>query len=322
MCEAILRAFFLSFVIFLQLFLHGNEKPEFGYLCYSTSNLGDDVQALAALQFLPEDSIPINREFMSEFMYDSSVYTLINGWFMHTRKLSSHYKQFSHLLFPEKSWPPSSSIQPLLISIHFTPSFIPYALSKEGVAYLKKHGPVGTRDYYTLKKLQKKKIPCYFSGCLTLTLDNPYKDEREDVIYAVDITEECLSYLKARTNSTIIVETHHIDSRTDPKKRLELAEELLNKYRKAKCVVTRRLHVTMPCLAFETPVLLILPQSRKSRTRFDGLKKLVRHCTEEEFVKGTFDFNFDHPSENSKEYFPIRKQLIETVTNWVASANQ
>lgn len=83
----------------------------------------------------------------------------MNGWYMHD----------------PSQWPPADNIEPLLISMHFTndKELLNNVLSKEGIEYLTKYGPVGTRDIETLNLLRKYDIPSYFSGCLTLTLPPP-----------------------------------------------------------------------------------------------------------------------------------------------------
>jgi polysaccharide pyruvyl transferase WcaK-like protein len=43
-------------------------------------------------------------------------------------------------------------------------------LNSEGIQYFKKHQPIGCRDTYTQKTLEKHGIQTYFSACLTLTL--------------------------------------------------------------------------------------------------------------------------------------------------------
>lgn len=154
---------------------------------------------------------------------------------------------------PANNWPLSPTICPLLISIHFTPRFMDIALSEEGVKDLKMHALIGARDYYTLEKMQEKGIPSYFSGCLTLTLDNPYHNEREDIIYAVDITQESLNYLREHTGSEVIKMTHSVTWRNPPEYRLKYAEGILDKYRRSKCVITERLHAAMPCLGLHWP---------------------------------------------------------------------
>ena len=168
----------------------------------------------------------------------------------------------------------------------------------------------------TLGLLQGKGIPSYFSGCLTLTLDNPCH-ERDDIVYAVDLDKECLAYLRSVVRSKIKVVHHSLPwlPTLSNEKRLSYVKKLLRIYGGAKCVVTGRLHASMPCLALKTPVLLLTSESDE---RFVGLKELTRWCTKEDFLKGKYDFNFDSPSENPTDYLQLRENLNETVTNWVA----
>lgn len=285
----------------------------FGYISYATLNIGDDIQAIAAKNFLPEDSLGIDREFIAEFKSNSVISTIVNGWYMHTKNGLWYRPDVSA---PEKSWPPSPSLDPLLISIHFTKQFAPLALSDEGIAYLKYHGPVGARDYYTLGELQKKNIPSYFSGCLTLTLKNSNK-KRDVIIYAVDIDRECVEFIKSKTKCKVETLTHNIRGamQLNQKLRMQYAESILEKYRTAKCVITSRLHAALPCIAFETPVLLI--ETKNEPSRFNGLGELMKSCTKAQFLNNNVDFDFDKPPKNSNSYLPIRENLIKIVTDWV-----
>ncbi len=287
-------------------------SEEFGYISYSSYNIGDDIQSLAAKRFLPEGSIPIDREFLGSFQHDCPVSTIINGWLMHTKK-NAWYLNF--IAPPEKSWPPPSSISPLLISLHFTKGFLPEAFAPEAVDYMKAYGPVGARDLFTLQELQKRDIPSYLSGCLTLTLDNPFT-ERDNIIYIVDLDKAITNYVRKNTNAKVIEMTHKIplSIQFDHKNRLKYAENLLNKYRKAKCVLTSRFHATMPCLAFETPVILV----NKLDYRFKGLKGLVNHCSPRDILRGKYDLQ--HPPQNPQGYRILRENMIEIVTHWVNSS--
>jgi len=300
--------FFFIFSFFCSLSVNGANN--FGYiLSYSSYNLGDDIQSIAAKNFLPKNSIAIDRERIGHFDHSSVVKTILSGWIMRITAL------------PKKIWPPSLSIDPLLISIHFADEFISHALSNKSIEYYKKHGPVGARDYYTLKNLQKKNIPSYFSGCLTLTLENSCKT-RNDIIYAVDISDACVNFIKSKTKSKVVILTHLVSANMsrDPEQRLKYAEEILEKYKRAKCVVTSRLHATMPCLAFQTPVLLIpATETDHFDHRFDGLKELTRYCSRGELLTGLVNFNFDNPTENPTLYIPIKEKLIHTITEWVSS---
>lgn len=214
------------------------------------------------------------------------------------------------------NWPPSECVKPLLISLHFTPGFVSTVLSNKNRQYLLDNGPVGARDYYTLDILKRNGIPSYFSGCLTLTLENN-ETERTDIVYAVDIDQECLNYLKAHSPYPVEEVTHAINKneRLNTEGRLKLTESLLDKYRKAKYVVTTRLHAAMPCLAFDTPVLLI--NVTEGEYRFYGLKELTRNCSRESFLAGKSGFDLYDPGENSQLYIPIRNDLIQTVTEWI-----
>ena len=289
---------------------------DFGYIYTETWNIGDDIQSVAAARFLPRDSIPIDREMVSCFFSQKQIPTIMNGWFMWTKEFWDREK----IPLPDQSWPPSASIDPLLISIHFCEECFPKVFTKEGIQYLKDHGPVGARDTTTLKELEKRGVPSYFSGCLSLTLENTSQG-KDDVIYAVDIPDSAIEYLQEHTRSKVEIIRHGFfvgPFYHSPAKRLELAKALLEKYQRAKCVVTTRLHACLPCLAFETPVLFL---TGGDGSRFDGLRDCYHQCSLAELLQGRANYTFDNPPENPKKHLELRNQLIETVTKWVASKN-
>ena len=294
----------------------GAQEP-FGYISHSTINIGDDIQSIAVKRFLPENAIAVDREFISEFAHEGKINCVLSGWFMHHKYA---YWDLSRAP-PNKSWPPSSCIDPFFISIHLTGSIMPAVFSEENIEYLRAHGPIGARDLYTLHELQIRNIPSYFSGCLTLTLENHCK-KRNNTIYLVDLDEECVRYIKSKSTSPIVVLTHgkSILQLLSPEHRLKYAECILNLYRKAKCVVTTRLHAAMPCLAFETPVLMVSTNTGGGvDPRFRGLVDLVRDCSAEELRTSQVDYDFDNPPENPKTYLPMRENLIKIMTDWVKS---
>lgn len=132
-------------------------------------NIGDYIQSLAAKQYCEDYSCFVEKEELNHFQSDEKVKVIMNGWYM---------------ICPE-NWPPSDSIIPLLTSIHISPLYAVKMLSKEGVEYMKKYGPVGCRDLGTKELLDKAGVPCYFSGCLTLSLGRKYKyeGERKGVVF-------------------------------------------------------------------------------------------------------------------------------------------
>lgn len=304
---------FLFVAIFYVSLISGDES--FGYISHSTINIGDDIQTIAVKQFLPQNAVAVDREFIYEFTHESKVNTVVSGWFMHQK---NNYWDLP-VPPPEKSWPPAGIIDPFFISIHLTGTFLPTVFSNENIDYLKKHAPIGARDLFTFNELQKRGIPSYFSGCLTLTLKNECK-ERNDIIYLVDLDEECIAYIKSKTSSPVVVLTHGrpILQMLSVDHRLKYAEHFLNLYRKCKCVITTRLHAAMPCLAFETPLLMISSDKPGHLDlRFTGLVEHTHHCSKEELLKGEIDYDFNHPPENPKTYLPMRENLIKIMKEWV-----
>jgi hypothetical protein len=133
-------------------------------------NIGDYIQSLAAKQFIQSDIVYLNRERLDEYI-GSPIKLSMNGWF---------------LLEPQH-WPPSDNINPLFVSFHLNSDAYELLENKSSVEYLKKNEPIGCRDLTTMNLLIDKGIKAYFTGCLTLTLGEKYKNKKcNDVIYFVD----------------------------------------------------------------------------------------------------------------------------------------
>ena len=294
-----------------------NESLAFGCVLPIGRNIGDDIQAIAAAQFLPDPKIYIERDFIGDFQFPRRLPTVINGWFMYT----AHTRWVDERPAPPKSWPPSECIDPLLISIHLEPDFVPQALSEEGIRFFCSYGPVGTRDEFTHHILEERGIPSYFSGCLTLTLSNPYKNEQQknNLIYLVDLPSNIEKVISRQCKNPMVRLEHHgkdLKASSEDQDLLSRAEIVLDQYRRAKCVITTRLHAALPCLAFETPVVLIHPDP-DSDSRMGGLIELLRHCTPRDALNGHLPIDPDAPTPNSSGYRKYREKLISTVSEWV-----
>lgn len=139
-------------------------RVKFGVLIASpegqTKNIGDYIQSIAQRQFLPKVDEYVQRE--SLLQYDNEEKTpivlIMNAWYM----------------WHPEFWPPSELIIPLPVSMHLSPVGSVGMLSVEGLAWFKKHEPIGCRDYDTMKLLSKYGIKSYFTACLTLTLGKSY----------------------------------------------------------------------------------------------------------------------------------------------------
>tara|TARA_R110002012_G_scaffold283304_2_gene473574 strand:+ start:18936 stop:19904 length:969 start_codon:yes stop_codon:yes gene_type:complete len=270
---------------------------KYGLLSYDENkrffNVGDNIQSLAAKQFLPQVDRYVNRERLAEYEGEE-LQLIMNGWFTH----NIH------------NWVPSEAIRPIFVSFHMNNTAAPFMLSEKGIAYLKKHEPIGCRDQFTADTLNAKGIDAYFSGCLTLTLDSYKVDdaERGDEIYIVDplysyprpekIFYNAKATVRNILNGTVFQlgkKKKHLknfiskellktaiyvnqeppaNTYTDAQK-FTMAEELLNKYAKAKLVITSRIHCALPCLAMGTPVIFVNGfDSFVDSCRFDGILEL------------------------------------------------
>lgn len=273
----------------------------YGLLYYRpTGNIGDEIQSLAARQFLPRVDVLVDREGMRDFRSPEQVRMILNGWYM---------------CVPAQ-WPPAAAISPLLASMHVVDKRPVTAawFSRDNRRYLLEHGPVGARDTATLAVLERHGVPAYFSGCLTLSLQRNGQAVHEDYVCAVDVDRRTLAELRARTARPVMPVTHWLPRHMKPKDTIVFAEMLLDLYQRAHCVVTTRLHAALPCLALETPVLLL---HTAEDSRFAGLDALARHCTCEDYVNGKFIFDLDSPGENPPDYLVLRERLIESCCRFI-----
>ena len=199
---------------------------KYGLMYYkSTDNIGDDIQTYAAMKFLPHIDYYIDRENLSCFVPDKKecVSMIMNGWFIHNKL----------------AWPPSPYINPLLISMHFKvleDVDVGDAYLKDlGGDFLKQYGPVGARDFETIKRLEKNNIEAYFSGCMTLTLEKFCKIKKKKKICLVDVSNDVISKVKQNTNYEIEVISHSLD----PSDTEKISGIKISYYYKASCCTSK-----------------------------------------------------------------------------------
>jgi hypothetical protein len=285
---------------------------KFALLAYSTNNLGDEIQSIAARQFLPQMDFFIDRDDWTSNRSGpaNAAKIILNGWFTHN---------------PEK-WPPPPFLSPCLISMHITRErYKPTTLTApavtllqgENLDYLRRHQPVGGRDLWTASLLERHGVDSYFSGCLTLALGAGDRRARRDFICAVDLPEQSYLSLLGRTRTPVLRLSHRDAGGGTFAQRCAKAGRLLGLYARAKCVVTTRLHCALPCLALATPVLFI--NTAPDQYRLSGLIELVRCCTVETFAAGSPDFDFDRPAPNSGAHMPLREALIARLETFMGA---
>jgi hypothetical protein len=280
---------FIVFTILLYKIIKNNTKTKtWGILFANTSNLGDDVQTIAQMQFIPKGSktIIVDRENLDKEKRRCNV--IMNGWWMHN----------------DKNFPPHSNVNPLYIAFHIEKKGL---VSPKSIKHYKKYEPIGCRDLHTMKLLKKKGVDAYFSGCLTLTLKNPFTNPKRDKIYIVDAhlsskvtypwgSNDLLQKLipeHIRDQAEYI--EHEIPESIDKDdmyaRQSYVKEKLLNKYAQARLVITSRLHCALPCVAFNTPAIVLF-SGLHTDNRYGGLKDFVHGYSS---IEDKVDFDFENP---------------------------
>jgi len=311
---------------------------------HGTDNIGDDIQSLAAKQFLPQVDVYLDREHLNEVRSDGKIKVIMNGWFMRD----------------PRNWPPSDAIDPLFISFHISPKSANKLTSSKSIKYFKKYEPIGCRDYYTLGLLRRKGVNAYFSGCLTLTLTSKTR-RRSNEILLVDLHMKALKVIPLRILKSSTIITHYPSSlanklaiieqtiamftktkfpplynllRNSPwipsrslstfksqkisiSKRLMIAERILKRYSKAKLVVTSRLHVALPCLAFNTPVIFV--HWNLKDPRISPYLRYLNAYSLKEFKSKIHEIDWDNPKPNPNPngIYKLRENLVKTVKKFI-----
>lgn len=279
---------------------------KFGVIGYSSYNIGDDIQSVAAKRFLPRVDSHIQRERVGSFESKEKTKLIMNAWWM----------------WEPDNFPPSESIEPLLISMYFRKEIRPKLLEPKVKKYLIDHGPVGCRDTDTANYLESQGIPAYFSGCLTLTLKKYSNVKKEKFILAVDLPKEGIEYLKENSEYPVYDISRMLSPYFKSEARIEISELILYLYQSAHCVVSPCLHVVLPCLAMETPVLRVnigdttgagTTISGDATGRYSGMEHLAHTTSLDSLIAGECDYNFIQPKKNPDDYIKIREELISKV---------
>ena len=277
-----------------------------------TDNIGDDFQTYAAKRFLKKIDYYIDREAMDAFVpYEKEYVALImNGWYMNNKL----------------TWPPSPYIYPHLVSMHFTNAGLfnvgEIYLKGKVSDYLNKFEKVGCRDIETIKRLERYGVKnCYFTGCMTLTL-NKFKDvEKQDYICAVDLNEKIVEKIKQSTNKPVKVITQNNYELVNMtfEERMKETEKVLKIFQGASCVITRRLHAMLPSIALETPVILLKQDGYENeKDRFQDFASFAGNTYSiNDFLNMDISDIINNPNQNSEEYLDIRNNLITSCEEFI-----
>ncbi len=159
---------------------------------------------------------------------------LLYGWHMHRCATNAF------------AFPPEAA-NALATSLHVSSDQV---LTEAAVRFLSEHGPVGCRDFSTLRKLRARGVPSFYSGCVTLSLP-PSKLRRTGAVTVDTVTPDPAAQR---------LEVWSVLNRAlSPRQMWLRALCVLRLLRRTAKVYSSRLHILYPCLASGTPALLQSP---------------------------------------------------------------
>lgn len=225
----------------------------------------------------------VDRDGLSGFRNEFKCKLIANGWY--------------YLFDGCHQW--SDCLEPLLTSVHInnTDNANEFHNVLDKLKAASQKSPIGCRGFATQRFLQSNGIACFFSSCLTTTLQRKdYSDgrDRSGVIFS-DCSNDFYSKIfpidrfinKNRAinrinallrnyyaQEAISYVTHECQLSVPHRERFELAKALLQRYANAKLVITSRIHAALPCLGLGTPVILVCPYDQQ---RFEGLAELLNY---------------------------------------------
>ena len=146
------------------------------------ANSGDEVQALAGLQFLPEHTMTVDRDEGYSRMKDNGTSPLLiaNAWYGTQSK------------FPPPLPTESNNNKIVFTSLHFSGNGkkLIKLYKSYWEEYISQVGPIGARDTATLNFLQTEGLSSYLSLCFTLNFQLP----RSPKLVAVDQNLEAMKF--------------------------------------------------------------------------------------------------------------------------------
>ena len=231
-----------------QIKITGNEEKEdhFGTFSYDTqvhkvpeANLGDEIQGFPGLQYLPFLDRFIERDSLKAPNVTYNITAFFDTWW--------------------EARPPPDTIHPIMLSMQIEKN-MQKNVSKHDIEYLKARAPIGCRDESSLNFLKKHGVEAYFSGFLTLLINNRnINGLRTDNIYLVDVNPKLVKLLPMEIQKKSIPIEHSMkgEERSYSLSRFTAAYKLIEMYGRAKLVITQRVHAALPCVGMGTPVMFI-----------------------------------------------------------------
>lgn len=243
------------------------QSREVGELKYKAINLGDNLQ-LMAIDYLYEnmnikksDIVYLNLEELPSYDGEEVILPLCWSFF------DPHWMVENYIKISEK-------IRPVFLAMTLGATYQAKYLNEENLNYLKRFEPIGCRDMETKRILLENGVKAYMNGCLT-SLFPKRETKGGNKVFFIDAPVELNDYIpeEYRKNAEFLTQQYYFPADVSieeincfvKKHYLKISEE-------AKLVVTSRLHVASPCMAFGIPVILA---KKEIDGRFGWLEKYL-----------------------------------------------
>lgn len=273
-----------------------------------STNLGDDIQTIAAMMFKPpyESAVFINRDTMAiDMLKYPNESVILNGWWTHS---------------PHTAWPPPPQRDGVVVAVsmhicqkarHHFGRHIEWFNRSAGDKVLARD----TDTEQWLKQMGVERVE--FGGCLTLTIP-----EIKNTVFPLALQGDEQTHIKEHGHIVFVdVKGHvpgiqpdtvitHNTTLKDGNERRKKAMELLCFYAGAQLVVTSRLHCALPCAAMGIPVICL-----NNGPRYSGMEKFITITTRENAAKEANDILKRPNSEHQDNINYYANKLKSYVTN-------
>lgn len=202
--------------------------------------------------------IGVNRDFSRRDPVPPGTWMVAFGWHMHS------------LFELRYDFPYHPNVSPLFVSFHLNR---PMALTPQAIEYLRRHGPIGCRDWSTVDVLLSEGIDAFFTGCLTSTVNAVFPDRealesRPDTVGLIDVGPGAGAKIRRRVERVSHVGQEFREAGLA--EGIAAADELLDRYQHSFArIVTSRLHSYLPATSLGIPVRFT--PTNPADIRFDGL---------------------------------------------------
>ncbi|WP_318774443.1 polysaccharide pyruvyl transferase family protein [Thermus sp.] len=311
---------------------------KYGLLIAPTGNLGDDIQSLVAALFLPRIDVFIDRDKTRLFRSNVPTKVIMNGWFTHRPE---NWPPSGDIVPLFISFHISPSVKENLLSekgVEYLKQFEPIGARDTYTQHLLLER--GVESYWsgclTLTLGKHLKLPRIGGQVAIIDLEEEAllalpKDLRSHAITESNqLFPRLTSLLTALQQSSLArtlkrsirpyfhpgrlsADLYRLLSRNiGPVKRIQLALSRLVVIASSELVLTSRLHVALPALAFNTPVIFV--HSNLSDPRFGGFLPFLNHYQTTGFreIAGTISWDKVR-NPNSDELENVKDTLFKEV---------